>query len=196
MLPLRGCPSARRSLKNSRRRPPTGQYSSSTHSSCPQEEAKALRLLNQKSYALTKCFDKDLLVDTGMREEFNEVFEAVGWSDFTEISEGGIILLSKEFLMTLRTDTRWDGTYVWFRLFNTDYELTLYQFSNLLDFSPQYTLSEDLAGFNLVEFWKELVGPDAPRKKSIAHIRHATLRFLARWLTMVVSRRMIPVVPQ
>ena len=60
-----------------------------------QEEAKALRLLNQKSYALTKCFDEDLLINTGMWEEFNEVFEAVGWSDFAEIPEGGIILLTK-----------------------------------------------------------------------------------------------------
>ncbi|WVZ85016.1 hypothetical protein U9M48_031980 [Paspalum notatum var. saurae] len=74
-----------------------------------QEEAKALRLLNQKTYALTKCFDEDLLVDTGMREEFSEVFEAIGWSDFAEIPERGIILLTKEFLMTLRTDTRRDA---------------------------------------------------------------------------------------
>ncbi|WVZ58203.1 hypothetical protein U9M48_008492 [Paspalum notatum var. saurae] len=43
-----------------------------------QDEAKALRSLNQKTYALTKCFDEDLLVDTGMREEFNEVFQAIG----------------------------------------------------------------------------------------------------------------------
>ncbi|WVZ70531.1 hypothetical protein U9M48_019191 [Paspalum notatum var. saurae] len=154
-----------------------------------QDEAKALRSLHQKIYALTKCFDEDLLVDTGMREEFIEVFQAMGWSDFAEIPEGGIVLHTKEFLMTLRTDTRREGIYVWFRLFNIDYELTLRQFSNLLDFSPQCTLSEDLAGFNSVEFWKELVGPDAPRKKSIAHIRHPTLRFLARWLTMVVFPR-------
>ena len=39
-----------------------------------QDEAKALRLLNQKSYALTKCFDEDILVGTGMWEEFDEVF--------------------------------------------------------------------------------------------------------------------------
>ncbi|KAJ1253815.1 hypothetical protein BS78_K180700 [Paspalum vaginatum] len=90
-----------------------------------QEEAKALRLLNQKNYALTKYFDGVLLVDTGMREEFNEVFQAVGWTNFAEVSEGGIILLTKEFLMMLRTDTRREGTFVWFRLFNTDYELTL-----------------------------------------------------------------------
>ncbi|WVZ97251.1 hypothetical protein U9M48_042801, partial [Paspalum notatum var. saurae] len=72
-----------------------------------QDEAKALRSLNQKTYALTKCFDEDLLIDTGMRE-FNEVFQAIGWSDFAEILEGGIILLTKEFLMTLRTDTQRD----------------------------------------------------------------------------------------
>ncbi|WVZ75705.1 hypothetical protein U9M48_023740 [Paspalum notatum var. saurae] len=154
-----------------------------------QDEAKALRSLHQKTYALTKCFDEDLLVDTCMREEFNEVFQAVGWSDFAEMPEGGIVLLTKELLMMLRTDIQREGIYVWLRLFNTDYELTLRQFSNLLDFSPQCTLSEDLAGFNSVEFWKELVGPDAPRKKSIAHIRHPTLQFLARWLTMVVFPR-------
>ncbi|WVZ49857.1 hypothetical protein U9M48_001180 [Paspalum notatum var. saurae] len=74
-----------------------------------QDEAKALRSLNQKTYALTKCFDEDFLVDTGMREEFNEVFQAIGWSDFAEIPEGGIILLTKEFLMTLRTDTQRDA---------------------------------------------------------------------------------------
>ncbi|WVZ64223.1 hypothetical protein U9M48_013783 [Paspalum notatum var. saurae] len=39
-----------------------------------QDEAKALRSLHQKTYALTKCFDEDLLIDIGMREEFNEVF--------------------------------------------------------------------------------------------------------------------------
>ncbi|WVZ84499.1 hypothetical protein U9M48_031528 [Paspalum notatum var. saurae] len=53
-----------------------------------QDEAKALRSLNQKTYALNKCFDDDLLVDTGMWEEFNEVFQAIGWSDFAEIPEG------------------------------------------------------------------------------------------------------------
>ncbi|WVZ76337.1 hypothetical protein U9M48_024320 [Paspalum notatum var. saurae] len=73
-----------------------------------QDEAKALKSLNQKTYALTKCFDEDFLVDTSMQEEFNEVFQAIGWSDFAEIPEGGIILLTKEFLMTLRTDTRRD----------------------------------------------------------------------------------------
>ncbi|KAJ1268002.1 hypothetical protein BS78_07G103200 [Paspalum vaginatum] len=121
-----------------------------------QEEAKALRLLNQKNYALTKYFDEGLLVDTGMREEFNEVFQAMGWTNFAEVLEGGIILLTKEFLMTLRTDTRREGTFVWFRLFNTDYELTLLQFSNLLDFSPQCSVAEDPTGFNSQEFWKEL----------------------------------------
>ncbi|WVZ52232.1 hypothetical protein U9M48_003314 [Paspalum notatum var. saurae] len=111
MLPLRGCASAQRSLKNSRHRPPTVQYSSSIRSSCRvvKIKAKALRSLHQKTYALTKCFDEDLLIDTGMREEFNEVFQAVGWSDFAEIPEGGIVLLTKEFLMTLRTDTRRDA---------------------------------------------------------------------------------------
>ncbi|WVZ97187.1 hypothetical protein U9M48_042740 [Paspalum notatum var. saurae] len=76
-----------------------------------QDEDKALRSLNQKTYALTKCFDKDLLIDTGMWEEFNEVFQTIGWSDFAEILEGGMILLTKEFLMTLRTDTRRDGPF-------------------------------------------------------------------------------------
>ncbi|WVZ70838.1 hypothetical protein U9M48_019474 [Paspalum notatum var. saurae] len=31
-----------------------------------QDEGKVLRLLNQKYYALTKCFDENFLVDTGM----------------------------------------------------------------------------------------------------------------------------------
>ncbi|KAJ1254002.1 hypothetical protein BS78_K136500 [Paspalum vaginatum] len=117
-----------------------------------QNEAKSLRLLHQKSYTLTKCFNEGLLVSTGMRDEFDEVFQALGWGSFAEIPEGGIVLLTKEFLMTLRTDTRREGTFVWFRLFNTDYELTLRQFSNLLDFSPQCLMAEEPIGFNSVEF--------------------------------------------
>ncbi|WVZ97056.1 hypothetical protein U9M48_042620 [Paspalum notatum var. saurae] len=87
---------------------------------CSQDEAKALRSLNQKTYALTKCFEEDLLVDTGMREEFNEVFQAIGWSDFAEIPEGGIILLTKEFLMTLRTDARRDARWLTMVVFPWD----------------------------------------------------------------------------
>ncbi|WVZ97381.1 hypothetical protein U9M48_042923 [Paspalum notatum var. saurae] len=106
-----------------------------------------------------------------MWEEFNEVFQTIGWSDFAEILEGGIILLTKEFLMTLRTDTRRDGTYIWFCLFNTDYELTLRQFSNLLDFSPQCTLSEDVVGFNSAKFWKELLESEPePGRNSISGV--------------------------
>ncbi|WVZ63886.1 hypothetical protein U9M48_013480 [Paspalum notatum var. saurae] len=62
-----------------------------------QDEGKTLRLLHQKSYTLTKCFDEDLLANIGMQGEFNEVFRAVGWENFVETPEGGIVLLTKEF---------------------------------------------------------------------------------------------------
>ncbi|KAJ1253915.1 hypothetical protein BS78_K152800 [Paspalum vaginatum] len=45
---------------------------------------------------------------------------------------------------------------------------------------------EDPTGFNSQEFWKEIAGPNPPRKKSITCIAHPTMRFLASWLTMVV----------
>ncbi|WVZ50247.1 hypothetical protein U9M48_001521 [Paspalum notatum var. saurae] len=131
-----------------------------------------------------------------MREEFDEVFQAIGWSEFAEIPEGGIALLTKEFLMTLRTDTRREGTFVWFRLFNIDYELTLRQFSNLLDFSPQCSLSDDLRGFNLVEFWKELVGPDAPRKRALLMSGTRPCGFSPAGSLWSFSRRMTPAMPQ
>ena len=42
------------------------------------------------------------MISTGMDDEFDEIFSTVGWDNFANVSEGGIVLLTKEFLMTLR----------------------------------------------------------------------------------------------
>ena len=70
------------------------------------------------------------------------------------------MLLTKEFLMTLRVVSLQSDMTVHFRLFNSEHELTLCQFSNALGFSPRCSIAAEPVGFNATEFWKELAGPD------------------------------------
>ena len=102
-----------------------------------QDEADLLRQLHTKPISVTKCFDEVLMTSTGTDDEFSEIFSMVGWDNFANISEGGIVLLTKEFLMTLRVVSLQSDTSVHFRLFNTEHELTFRQFSNALRFSPR-----------------------------------------------------------
>ena len=87
-----------------------------------------------------------------MDDEFDEIFSIVGWENFAHVSEGGLVLLTKEFLMTLRVVSLESGTTVHFRLFNSEHELTLRQFSNALGFSPRCSIAAEPVGFNATEF--------------------------------------------
>jgi len=91
--------------------------------------------------------------------------------------------------MTLRVVTLQSNTTVHFRLFNTEHEMTLREFSNALGFSPRCSIAAEPVGFDAQDFWKDLVGPDYKHKKSITHIKHPTMRFMARWINMVVLPR-------
>lgn len=154
-----------------------------------QIEADLLRKLHTKNITLTKCFDEMLMASTGMDDEFDEIFKAVGWENYADICEGGIALLTKEFLATLRVVTLQGHTTVHFILFNTAHEMTLRQVSNALGFSARCSIATEIAGFDGQIFWRELAGACASKKKSISYIKHPTMRFMARWINMVVLPR-------
>ena len=66
------------------------------------EEAARLSLLSRKNFDRTRCLDLLLLSGIGILEQFEEVFQAVGWENFWNIEEEvGSIALTMEFLMTL-----------------------------------------------------------------------------------------------
>ena len=55
---------------------------------------------------------------TGLRQDMNCTFTAVGWSRFADITEQGSHLLTMEFLSTLHVETVGKETKIHFRFFN------------------------------------------------------------------------------
>ena len=77
----------------------------------------ALELLKKQSYGHTKRFDTEFLMMTGLRQDMNRTFKAVGWSCFADITESGSHLLTMEFLSTLHVETVGKETKIHFRFF-------------------------------------------------------------------------------
>ena len=88
-----------------------------------EEEAQTLQALTSKVFGRTKCFDAFFLVEIGMLDPFIKAFDYVGWSDFANITEEGSVLLTQEFLLTLRMEKCTTGTFINFCLFNTEFSV-------------------------------------------------------------------------
>ena len=80
-------------------------------------EREALELLKKQSYGHTKQFDTEFLMMTGLRQDMNRAFTAMGWSRFTDITEPGSHLLTMEFLSTLHVETVGKESKIHFRFF-------------------------------------------------------------------------------
>jgi hypothetical protein len=65
------------------------------------DEKKRYKELKARTYSHTPVMDLQLLLDTGMASEFDQIFAALGWGYFWNITEEGIWDLSVEFLSTL-----------------------------------------------------------------------------------------------
>ena len=68
-------------------------------------ELDALELLKKQSYDHAKWFDTEFLMMTGLCQDMNHAFMAVGSSRFADITEPGSHLLTMEFLSTLHVET-------------------------------------------------------------------------------------------
>jgi len=62
------------------------------------EERDALRALRDRAYGRTKAFEASWLQCTGMDDEFEAVFEAVGWENFWESGKMGLLCSPWSFL--------------------------------------------------------------------------------------------------
>ena len=51
-------------------------------------------VLKNRSFVHTRAFDPDLLIKTGMYEEFSNVWHAIGWYNFVPVEEYGSRLLT------------------------------------------------------------------------------------------------------
>ena len=92
-------------------------------------ERQALELLKKQTYAHAKRFETRFLITTGLLQDMNQAFTAVGWENFADIVEPGSHLLTMEFLLYLTVEETSTETKVYFRFFNEQFEMTLQQFS-------------------------------------------------------------------
>ena len=153
-------------------------------------EWDALELLKKQSYGHAKRFDKKFLMMTGLRQDMNYAFTAMGWSCFANINEPGSHLLTMEFLSTLHVETIGKETKTHFRFFNEFFEMLPRDFSNALGFSKKClleanALTDDLE-YDRSAWWNEISDEPMSSKNSIVSIHNPTLRVLAKYLAMVV----------
>jgi hypothetical protein len=153
------------------------------------EEMEKLNHLRHREFKHTKVIDPKFLKDTGMYEEFFDVFAAIGWGEFWDFSEHlGSKILTLEFLSTVRVTE----TTIYFRLRNQDYDFTWDHLAACLGFMNFKTNVEVATrGFNRQEFWHEITGENLIGKTypRTSHICHPTLRFMHKWIGITLFPR-------
>jgi len=98
-----------------------------------------------------------------------------------------------EFLMSLTVEETSTETKVYFWFFNEQFEMTLQQFSVALGFNKRCILDPNTLveryQYDRSSWWSEISNEPVSSKNSIVSIHNPTLRFLAKWLAMVVHSR-------
>jgi hypothetical protein len=147
-------------------------------------ERQALELLKRQTYAHAKRFEARFLIMTGLLQDMNQAFTAVGWENFTDIIEPGSHLLTMEFLMPLTVEETSTETKVYFRFFNEQFEMTLQQFSVALGFNKRCILDPnthvECYQYDRSSWWCEISNEPVSSKNSIVSIHNPTLRFLTK----------------
>ena len=123
----------------------------------------------------------------------NNALTAVGWENFADIVEPGSQLLTMEFLISLAVEETGAETIVYFCLFNEQFVMKLQVFSVALGFHKRCILDpNELAKkhhYDRNSWWSAISNEPVSSKNSIVSIHNPTLRFLAKWLAMVVHPR-------
>ena len=97
-------------------------------------------MLKRQTFGHAKRFETHFLIMTGLMQDMNQAFTAVGWENFADIVEPSSQLLTMEFLMSLTVEETSTETKVYFRFFNEQFEMTLQQFSVALGFNKRCIL--------------------------------------------------------
>ena len=88
-------------------------------------EWEALELLKKQNSGHAKRFDTHFLMKTGLKQDMNQAFTAVGWEDFADVMEPGTQLLTMEFLISPAIEETSTKTKIYFRLFNEQFVMKL-----------------------------------------------------------------------
>ena len=123
----------------------------------------------------------------------NNALTAVGWENFADIVEPGSQLLTMEFLISLAIDETSAETKVYFHLFNEQFEMKLKDISIALGCHKRCILDpNELAKkhrYDRNTWWSAISNEPVSSKNSIVSILNPTLRFLTKWLAMVMHPR-------
>ena len=130
---------------------------------------------------------------TGLLQDMNQALTVVGWENFADIVELGSQLLTMEFLMTLTIEETCTETKVYFWFFNEQFKMTLQQFSVTLGFNKRCILDHNTLveryEYDRSSWWSLISNEPVSSKNIIVSIHNPTLRFLAKWLAIVVHSR-------
>ena len=98
-----------------------------------------------------------------------------------------------EFLISLTIEETGTKTKVYFRFFNEQFETTLQQFIVALGFNKRCILDPNTLveryEYDRSSWWSIISNEPVSSKNNIVSIHNPTLRFLAKWLAMVVHSR-------
>ena len=123
----------------------------------------------------------------------NNALTAVRWENFSDIVEPGSQLLTMDFLISLAIEETGAETKVYFRLFNEQFVMKLKDFSIALRIHKRCILNpNELAKkhrYDRNSWWSAISNEPVSSKNSIVSIHNPTLRFLAKWLAMVMHPR-------
>jgi len=130
---------------------------------------------------------------SGLKQDMNQAFTVVGWEEFADVVELGSQLLAMEFLISLAIEETSTETKIYFRLFNEQFVMKLKEFSVALGFHKRCILDpSELAKkhrYDRNSWWSAISHEPVSSTNSIVSIHNPTLRFLAKWLAMVVHPR-------
>ena len=158
-----------------------------------EEERTVLDQLQGRYYTHAKYFDPMLLIKTGLGGDMERAFNNAGWQNFYPVTETGSHFLTMDFLMSLKIEVRPNETNICFRFFNEDFVLTPKQLSEALGFNKRCIIDANLLvtnhRYNRAAWWDSITGEPSSGKNSITVIQNPTLRFLAKWIAMVVHPR-------
>jgi hypothetical protein len=144
-------------------------------------------MLKNRTFNHTRGFDDDLLEKTGMDEDFANVWKAVGWSTFANVTEMGSQGLMIQFLCTLVEEA--NGVSFWF--FGNEYSFTWKELSMLLGFHHRCTIDVEraLRGFHKESFWQSITGQTSYGGARCNDIQNLTLRLMHKWVAITCFPR-------
>ena len=107
-------------------------------------EREALELLKKQNIGHAKRFDTCFVMKTGLKQDMNQAFTAIGWEDFADVMEPGSQLLTMEFLISLAIEETSTETKIYFWLFNELFVMKLKEFSIALGFHKRCILEPNV----------------------------------------------------